>query len=235
MPRTRMLLTCVAFALAGTAACANAAEPVPAACDAPTHATVLHAAARTAADARAYWLDRQYLLWPQASGPGRFRLYYSATARLQADPDKPVGGSDGHVDVDSPDHVPAALAKRFAFAGDGVELAVADGDLDRIPDLLRQQVLLVREDDGGRVLDATYVQLPGALDDLHVAAVDEPRLGATPGTRGTGFRLWAPTARSVSLCIFDGGDRPASAHATLRRDATGVWSTILPVDLSGKY
>ena len=241
MPRLRTHLTRAAFALAGMATCASAAEPIPAACDAPAHATVLHAASRVAADARAYWLDRQYLLWPQADGPGRFRLYHSAAARLQADPGKVVSGGDGHVDLGIPDHVPAALAKRFAFAGAGVELAVADGDLDRIPDLLRQQVLLVREDDAGRVLDATYVQLPGALDDLHATAVDEPQLGATPGMRGTAFKLWAPTARAVSLCVFDDGDRPASAHATLQRDAatgmqsTGVWSATLPADLSGKY
>jgi hypothetical protein len=45
-----------------------------------------------------------------------------------------------------------------------------------------------------------------------------------------------PDRAIVSLCLYDDGDMPASAHASLQRDeATGIWSTTLPEDLSGKY
>ena len=61
-------------------------------------------------------------------------------------------------------------------------------------------------------------------------------LGATPGSDGTGFRVWAPTARDVSLCLYDDGDGAASARLPMQRDdATGTWSTRLPGDRSGDY
>ena len=45
-------------------------------------------------------------------------------------------------------------------------------------------LLLVREDARGRVVDATHVQHPGALDDRYAAAEAVPALGATPRADG---------------------------------------------------
>jgi pullulanase/glycogen debranching enzyme len=215
---------------------AQAAAPSRADCDGTAFATVLAPAARAQTDARAYWLDAGFLKWPGATAAGRYRLYHSARARLVAVPGARVAGADGSLAVDVPDTLPAAASQRFDFAGAGIELAVMRGDLAKVPALLAQQVLLVREDDAGRVLDATYVQAPGALDALYAAAAGAGALGATPGSAATAFGVWAPTAQAVAVCLYPRGDGPASAIAPLQRDpATGIWSARLPHDLAGSY
>ncbi len=230
-------------ALASPVAHAYAAH---AACDAADNATVLHPAAESARDARAYWLDRRLIQWPSVAvdsgtADSRFRLYASATAALRVEPGRAVSGADRSVALHAVKaELPATLAERFRFVADGVRLQWAD-DI-RVEELLRDQVLLVREDAQGRVLDATALQTPGALDDLYAAA-ESATLGAGRHGRpeisedfATRFALWAPTARAVSVCAYDGGARNAGTRAfpARRDDATGVWTLDLPGDLHGQ-
>lgn len=209
-----------------------------AACDAPGFEHVLHTeSAHVPVEARAYWLDRATLQWPGIRGGGHYRLYHARDAGISASPGQPVRGAQGHLSLSAHQaELPAATAARFRFIGQGARLSVAAQDLSRVPELLRQQVLLVREDEAGRVLEATGVQLPGALDDLYAAAEAERVLGATPGAGKTGFRLWAPTARTVALCLHaDGDGRAIARHDMHRDDNTGIWSATLKEDLSGHY
>jgi pullulanase len=207
----------------------SVAAVVPTACDAPAHADVLHPAAQAAADARGYWLDRGLLRWPgvAAGASGRFLLYHSATAAIAVPAGGRVTGADGYLALGMPDGLHVALVERFDFTGDGIELAVDARDLAALPELLRGQLLLVHQDDDGRVLDATHLQLPGALDDWYAAAAAEgaPSLGPVPVDRGTEVRVWAPTARAVSLCLYATAEGRAVDHLPLLRDdATGIWS-----------
>jgi pullulanase len=95
--------------------------------------------------------------------------------------------------------------------------------------------VLVQEDAQGRVLHATRTQIAGALDALYADAETLGDLGVTPRTGSTRFRLWAPTAQAVALCLHADGQAPASAVHALRRDArTGSWQLRLPQDLSGR-
>ncbi|GAB3372159.1 hypothetical protein GCM10027431_22100 [Lysobacter rhizosphaerae] len=213
-----------------------AALATPAACDAPGYATVLHPAARAATDARAYWLDAQFLKWPGSSGPGNYRIYHSAQARLRAERGQPVRGADDSIEVGVPDTLPASLFERFGFVADGVELAVTRKDLAKVPRFLTGQMLLVQEDEAGRVLDATHVQAPGALDSLYARAADDIALGVSANAARTSFRLWAPTAQAVALCVYGDGTGPATRAAPLQRDATtGIWSATIEADLRTQY
>ena len=233
-----MRAVCLVFVgvLLGTTGKARALEL--AACGAPGFEEVLNKQSTFApADARAYWLDRATLQWPGVQGGGNYRLYHAPDAGISAIPGQPVAGAQGHLPLSPREaELPAAIATRFAFIGNGVKLSVAAQELSRVPELLRQQVLLVREDATGKVLEATGVQLPGALDDLYAAAEAEQALGATPVAGKTGFRLWAPTARTVSLCLHaDGDGRATSRQGMHRDDKTGIWSATLKEDLSGHY
>src|SRR5690606_24193184 len=209
--------------------------------NAPGFQRVLHAPAADPGveHARAHWLDRRLVRWPGAqAGPGeRFRLHHSATAALLAPPGAPVAGADDSLElapVAGP--LPPALADRFAFLGDGATLAVAGPDLPRLSRLLTGQLLLAREDAGGRVIEATALQVAGALDDLYAAAADIDDLGARPGPDGTRFRLWAPTAREVAVCLYpDDAGAAIAVHPLVRDDATGAWTLELPDDLSSRY
>lgn len=228
------------FALLASSSAHASAErrDARAACDAIDTATVLHPAAEAARDARAYWLDRRLIQWPGVAVDGRFHLYASAAAALRAERGHAVHGADGFVALDpaKTGSTPTPV-ERFRFVADGVRLRVAANEEPRIAELLRGQVLLVREDAQARVLDATALQTPGALDDLYAAA-ESATLGAgryvQPGMSedfATRFALWAPTARAVSVCVYDNGTR---AFAARREDATGVWTLDLPGAMHGQ-
>src|SRR5690606_30761067 len=205
--------------------------PAIAACDA-SHAIVLESARTKTTDARAYWIDRSRLQWPGAPGDGRFRLYHAALPSLLAEPGTQVTGADGALDLVAASRpLPEALARRYAFIGEGPLLALQPDDVARMPDFLTGQLLLVREDDDGRVLDATSLQSPGALDDLYAEAARIDDLGAQVRGDATAFTLWAPTARGVWLCGYrDGSARARALHPMLRDARTGAWCASLPPD-----
>ncbi|HET9822422.1 MAG TPA: DUF3372 domain-containing protein, partial [Burkholderiaceae bacterium] len=238
MPRSLVLLALGGTLAASAAAAApSAATPPLPACNGP-HASVLQAAPAlptTWAQARAAWLDGSRLRWAGASADGRYRLVASRTAQLRLAPGEPVRGADASLRL-----VPVAPApdgdamRRFSHIAAGATLTLAAPDRARLKALLQGQVLLVREDAQGRVLDATALQAAGALDALYAAAQAVPDLGATPRASATTFRLWAPTAQRVALCLYRDGTAPAqSVHALARDAASGVWSVRLPGNRSG--
>jgi pullulanase/glycogen debranching enzyme len=178
---------------------------------------------RAAGRARAYWLDASTLQWPGAPEGARYVLHRSLRAALRATRGAPVSGADLRIPLE-PARAPLApaVAERFRFVGAGVRLALPPGA--PLEELLRGQLVLAREDARGRVVEATGLQLPGALDARYAAAADAPDLGATVLAAGTAFALWAPTAHSVSVCVYADAQGGATHQRPLRMDpATGVW------------
>jgi len=191
--------------------------------------------------AEAYWLNRHLIQWPKGAADGRFRLYAAASESINAVVGERVTGSEQALDLQVySGSVTAKISSRFKFVGDGVRLqlpALADG---RSRDLHRGQLLLVKEDPSGRVVQFTRLQIPGALDDWYASAAREAALGATiQRTRKattTQFKLWAPTARAVSLCLFRDGGAKASQRLAMHLDeASGVWVGQVTGDRSGGY
>ncbi len=198
-------------------------------------ARVLQPVVHAAADARAYWLDAATIRWPNQLGAARYRLVASQHAGLRIIRGKPVEGADEAFALASAAGVADALAKRFAFVGQGVTLAIPDTAKTQLRDLLRGQVMLVREDAQGNVVDATYLQTPGALDVLYRAAEAMP-LGADVLDGETAFAIWAPTAVAVAVCLYDDGHRKAREQIPLDvQQGNGTWVGFLPNDLRGGY
>jgi len=214
---------------------AGQAAATTADCDGPPSHT-LQPAKYAATDARAYWLDAGTIRWPNMPANGRYRLYASADVGLRAVRGEAVQGADV-VSSLVPVTTPAAVAARFGFTGTGADLGFTGDEEANLRALLTEQLLLVREDTQGRVLDATYLQHPGILDDLYpMAATDPAPLGATPVAAATTFRLWAPTAIDVSVCLYRDGASPATQAIPLSRDdGTGIWSQQVEGDLRGGY
>ena len=188
-------------------------------------------------DAKAYWLTKALIQWPQVDAGGTFKLYHSATAQITAVKDGKVAGADGALTLDRfTASVPTAAATRFKFIGNGVVLTVRDADLAQLADLHKQQLLLVQEDASGNVQNATSAQTPGALDELYAAAAGVNDLGVKIANGQTTFKLWAPTAQKVTVFTYDTGTGDAKTVDTLAFDAaSGVWSVAKAGDLSGKY
>lgn len=245
--KQRTFMTVLAPVLAAAVHAAQAAAPTTALAAAPTastpptlascdgpHETVL--ARSQGFDARALWLDGGLVKWAGAPAEGSFKLYYAAAAGISAAQGATVGGADGALPLAvSGAALPPALAERFRYAGEGVLLALGAADRARLPALLPKQLVLVQENPDGTVRDATALQVPGALDDLYAAAEGATDLGVRVAKAATGFKLWAPTAQRVSVCVYDSGGKPKSITA-MRADAkTGIWSASLRGNLSGRY
>ena len=220
--------------LLGMALLALGGQVQAGACDLEDFQTLLQPDA-VVAEAQAYWLDRRLLQWPgQVAAAGeRWRLHVSAAGSLSVQAGQPVQGAEGSLDLQPDSQALApATAERFKFIGAGPRLRLP---IDDSAGLHRAQLILTREDQAGRVLAFTRIQHPGALDDLYVAAGEIADLGVTVA-RATSFKLWAPTARAVSVCLYDSDASKASGeHAMQFEAATGAWSWRASKDLSGRY
>jgi pullulanase len=215
---------------------ALAAQAPREACDSADFQTVLQAAPGKL-EARALWLDRRLARWPGVDASGVVKLYYSAAGAITAPVGGKVSGASGALALDAfKGALASAAATRFEYVGDGALLAVRDGDLAQLPALHRQQLVLVKEAADGTVLASTRLQVAGALDDLYAGAGKVADLGVSVDQRHTAFKLWAPTAQQVAVCIYDSGSARASSIEPMQLDAAiGVWRAAKPLDLSGKY
>ncbi len=223
----------------GAARAADAFPPARLAdCDATGFATVLQPAAELPATAQ--WFSRDRLRWPgvaaAADGSGRYALAAAAPgAVLRAEPGQPLSGHTALVPLQpATTPLPADLAQRFGFVAAGLDLQLPRAAQAQLPALLRLQLLLVETDTQGVVRRATALQLPGVLDDLYARAESLSDLGVRVAGGRTRFKLWAPTARAVSLCLYAPGPGAARAAVAMQRDpATGAWFTSRAGDLSG--
>lgn len=210
--------------------------PPVSACRAPAAADTLRRAAHADASASAYWLTARRLQWPKAPADGRYALYRAARATLGVTVGARVTGADARIPL-RPDTtpLPSALRERFKFIAPGVRLALPTRSREELAAGLRDQLVLVREDEGQRVLESTLLQLPGALDDLYATAPDAPGLGPTVDARGARLALWAPTARSVAVCLGGTASTSADSVVPMRLDAsTGIWRAQLNAPVRGR-
>jgi pullulanase len=240
MTLPRYLHAALAASLTLTAGRATASTPPPtlADCDMPGIATTLSDVLQgPALPARAHWLDRRTIRWPGSPLGGRHRLHHARDGGIVAEAGKPVSGAEAALEVfPFAAMLPRELEARFAFVGAGTNLTVRDEDAGRVPELLRGQLVLVREDHDGVVLDATTLQHAAALDGLYAGAAQTEAFGVSVDRHGTRFALWAPTAHGVALCLHETADAAASAiHPARRDDDSGTWSYPAAGDLSGRY
>jgi pullulanase len=70
---------------------------------------------------------------------------------------------------------------------------------------------------------------------LYMYRYPKDDLGAVYSSQATTMKLWAPTARSVSIALFNNATSPSFATIPMTRDSDGIWSAIVNGDLDGKY
>ena len=89
----------------------------------------------------------------------------------------------------------------------------------------------------GQGVDATSLQIPGVLDDLYSAKATPVTLGPSFKQGQTSLRVWAPTARNLTLRLFaDSTAADFTSHPMTLDTASGVWTYTAPTaSLSGKY
>jgi len=197
-PKPR-LARAVCAALLCLASLPAGAKAVLADCDAPAFARTLQPVSAwnpPPADARAVSLSRAQILWPGATPGARFRLYHSRSASIHLDGDRVVGADEAPLELQART-TPALVAARYAYIEPGPLLELSRDVQEKLPELLRGQLLLVEEDARGRLRQATGVQLAGLLDDLYAGPVSSPALGPTFDPGPSTWRVWGPSPQPV--------------------------------------
>jgi pullulanase-type alpha-1,6-glucosidase len=156
----------------------------------------------------AHWLRRGLLAW-DAPAAASYRLHVAPEGGLEVVDGQIPGDSYALTATDAP--VPDDFPHLAAL--DTFELAAAGRQAAR--ELLTGQLIVAAYDAGGRLVDATGVQIPGVLDDLYASAA-RARLGPTWHGRTPKLAVWAPTAKDVELVL---GER----RLAMRRGNDGVW------------
>ena len=187
------------------------------------------------AKAKAYFVTRDTIAWPGAGSGNSYKFFYSPTGGITSGVDGVAGGQS--IALTHSGTVGAAIVARFPQLAGAGALAIGSADLAKVPALLRGQMVVAKYD-GSQLIDATSLQIPGVLDQLYAYS---GVLGATKsrdGQWGNGvqpahggdddaspaFRVWAPTAQSVRVMVFDGPSGAASSVLPMTFNAaTGVW------------
>ncbi len=197
------------------------------ACNATAHATTLVPAKQSITDARAIWLNATTIQWPGVAFATNetFVLYASASGGIVARKGEKIAGETRRIVLSrrtSP--LPEAITSRFKYLAAGAVVELPSNQQKQIGALLREQVVIAREDAAGHVLDVTTLQHPGALDEHYHRAETLGDLGAVVERSRTTFRVWAPTARGVQLCMYDSPAGAASSVQPMQLDErSGTW------------
>ncbi len=106
---------------------------------------------------------------------------------------------------------------------------------------LKQQVLVVATDGNNKPIKLAYLQTGGVIDALYTQGENDADevtdLGAVITKKGVSFKLWAPTAQSVSVQLFDDNLQAISAGnlAMVEDTTTGVWQVLSDSEASYGY
>jgi pullulanase-type alpha-1,6-glucosidase len=151
----------------------------------------------------------------------RLALHHAPTGGLQAGPHGMEGGFEVPLTPD-PHGLPGELRERFPHLAHFTALRLPADRIGDAREVVRGQTAVSARDEGGGLRAATGLQLGGVLDDLF--RWDGP-LGALVHPSGVTVRVWAPTARSVRLLLYDGstGDGVTPVEMTPDR-GTGTWT-----------
>ncbi|MER7729194.1 pullulanase-type alpha-1,6-glucosidase [Streptomyces sp. NPDC096323] len=185
----------------------------------------------------AYWLAPDLIAWDLGDAPAT-RTYQLAAAPgggLAAGGTGITGGTVIPLTYDPrglPEHTKAAyphLAKLGA-------LRIPAAWAARARDLLKGQTAVAALDAGGELTTATGLQTQGVLDALYAKKAGKARLGPVFHGSGPTLSLWAPTATSVSVELYDTATDTTPRLVALHPDReSGVWSVRGDRSWSGKY
>ncbi|RPI87578.1 MAG: pullulanase-type alpha-1,6-glucosidase [Chloroflexi bacterium] len=177
---------------------------------------------------RAHWVDRETILWDVVQKENyTYTLHYSSQGNLEA-------VEDQEIPIMRADSIDEDLQSKFPHLSGYTAFKLGSEYLERVPELLKGQTAVSARDEAGRLVDATSLQIPGALDDLY--PYNGP-LGVSYEVNGIAIRVWAPTARTVMLHIYDtSSSESPSLTAPMEFDqANGVWTAIGGDEWTGKY
>ncbi len=185
------------------------------------------------AEARAYWVAADTIVWDVAYSPdNQYAFHYTDTGEPLVLDAEGVSGSPLILSY-VPDGLSPELAARFPHLA-GQPVFHLPARLGTLRLALKGQVAVAVTDAEDNLLDATSLQIAGALDDIY--AYDGP-LGVTYEDGVPVLRVWAPTAQRVRLVLFADANPDTPGEATIMRvdPETGVWTLAGEADWDRHY
>jgi len=156
-------------------------------------------------------------------------LYYAANGGLGSD-SSGITGADGSVALRINGALSDTLKQKYPHLNSATSLGLSDSDLALLSTKMSNQFAIAQLDSNGQLVRVTSLQMPGVLDALFAANAASSKLGVSFNSAGIPtFRIWAPTAKSVKLNLFENANAGLSAQKDLVKDAaSGVWSYTAP-------
>jgi pullulanase-type alpha-1,6-glucosidase len=183
-----------------------------------------------------HWLTSDTIAWngPDPAQATSFQLYTAPDGGLTVSDGKILGGTETALTL-QPGGLDGALAAKYPHLAGSTVLKLPAEAARQARDLLKGQLILIAQDEAGTAIATTGVQIPGVLDEVYASAAKRD-LGLRWKSDRPELSLWAPTARNVTLHVYDngsGGEPKASVPMKVGQD--GVWSALGDKGWEGDY
>lgn len=212
---------------------ANISFTVPASCaevffqyNAVTHVLTVSAEGAPRGDlskARAVWVSRDTIAWNAAgaNNDSTAKLHYAAAGGLALTANGVTGGNTLDLTRDA-NGLANEIKEKYPHLSNYAAYKISASDLAQVDEIVKSQAAISVANAQNRPLDATALQMQGALDDLYTT---DSKLGVIFAGSNPTLKVWSPTARTVKLHLFNDSN-PATAAQILPMnvDAKGVWS-----------
>jgi pullulanase-type alpha-1,6-glucosidase len=180
-------------------------------------------------NASAHWLTAATLAWPGVPTTGSYKLYYAANGGLGSD-SSGVTGADASMALTPAAALPTALQQKYPHLASATALTLSPADAAGIAAKASGQFAIAQFDAAGKLVQVTSLQLSGMLDSVFAPAAAGSTLGLSFERNGAPtFRVWAPTAKSVSLNLYPDANAASTLQRPMTRDAaSGIWRYTAP-------
>jgi len=175
--------------------------------------------------ASAHWLDANTFVWntPVADTAPTVKLFYSTDAELKVNnSDQIEGGSSIELTPVALDEQQRALVPHLNNAA----AFSANFTAGEAKTMAKNQLALAAYNSDNELVSASYVQVAKVLDDLYAQGTDSAlteKLGISYEGSNVKVAVWAPTARTMQLKVYNNSKALTATH-TMTLDAdTGVW------------
>jgi pullulanase len=173
-----------------------------------------------------HWVTANEFIWDQdLSNVAQVRLYFSADGDMTYVPGSSVGDEE-FIELTAGATLSAEAS--IAPTQTGWDVLSSSMEMADVKSMLKNQLIAVAYDANDAVVAATRVQMAKALDNVYTSGdndADEATLGLTYSDTGITAAVWAPTAQSVGLQVFNAAKELQTTVAMTEDTATGVWST----------
>lgn len=174
---------------------------------------------------RAHWLSENTFGWEAQANPldiATYRLYYAPEGGIALGESGITGGSFITL-TENMAGLSLDIRQKFPHLAGLPALEIDTADLPLVPSILKGQIAIAAFDGSGSLLDATGLQIPSVLDDLYTYNGD---LGVTWSGSVPTLRVWAPTAKNVTLHLFNDSltTTTSTTYTMALNPASGVWS-----------